>query len=67
MIRLSIVKMLMLQRSNCILNSKNHEELAKLDKCPHYLGSCFLTKGKANHDDDQKVIIIMEKLNKNHI
>lgn len=57
----------MLQRSNSILNSKNHEELAKLDKCPHYLGSCFLTKGKANHDDDQKVIIIMEKLNKNHI
>ena len=51
----------MLRSSNCCLNGKNEEELAKMNECPLDPGGYFIVKGT------EKVILIQEQLSKNRI
>ena len=52
---------LMLGSTNCILNNKSHDELAKLNECPYDPRGYFVVKGV------EKVILIHEQMSKNRI
>jgi len=52
---------IMLRSDHCALNSKNEEELAKANECPHDPGGYFITRGT------EKVILIQEQLSKNRM
>lgn len=52
---------IMLRSSKCILHSKTHSEMAKLNECPLDPGGYFIVRGT------EKVILIQEQLSKNRI
>ena len=52
---------IMLRSEKCILNNKNHAQLAKVNECPYDPGGYFITKGQ------EKVILIQEQLSKNRM
>jgi len=52
---------IMLKSSNCVLNGKTEEQLAKLNECPIDQGGYFIIKG------NEKVILSHEQLQKNRI
>lgn len=52
---------IMLKSSNCVLNGKSEEQLAKLNECPIDQGGYFIIKG------NEKVILSHEQLQKNRI
>ena len=52
---------IMLRSEKCILNNKNHAQLAKVNECPYDPGGYFITKGQ------EEVILIQEQLSKNRM
>eukprot|EP00095_Tigriopus_kingsejongensis_P012376 snap_masked-scaffold190_size271632-processed-gene-1.0 protein:Tk12376 transcript:snap_masked-scaffold190_size271632-processed-gene-1.0-mRNA-1 annotation:"dna-directed rna polymerase iii subunit rpc2" len=52
---------IMLRSDRCILNGRDHAQLAKVNECPYDPGGYFITKGQ------EKVILIQEQLSKNRM
>jgi DNA-directed RNA polymerase III subunit RPC2 len=47
--------------SRCVLNARNHADLAKLNECPYDPGGYFIVKGA------EKVLLMQEQLAHNRV